>query len=727
MKLQPPVSHVATVARPELLDLLASTPAGGVAGIFAPTGYGKTTLLSDLHRTISTRTAWLTVDGFDSDPARFWRHLLTACNDAAPGRFELRDWDRSDLRFIDEVVVPSFLNAMNGLDRPLLVLLDDVSLIEHTSPVWDQLSYVIDLLPGSARLVIAGRVEPDLGLARSTAGGRLIRVGTRQLAFGAGQVAAVITAESGVEPDPDEVATTLASTEGWPAGVQLAVSARSAAPRPVDAKPGPRPSQSASLGAATVHMTDEVLRYCDGATVTMLERLSVLDHFCPDIAAEVTGIPDSHARLARLVKRNAFIEPTDSTGNLRMHPLLRAGLIRRLAPRGSSLTKRLHERAFEALLSRGRIVDAASHGVALTESRPIRQLLAAHWYQLLASGEHEVVRRGLGRLSPTELAGDPALLSARSRLQLRDGDNRGAAATLTTLARGCSDEEHLLLAEIGDAELRLRRGLVAEVAAEAGSLVSRSGQLAATSVTAMLLAAQAALWNHELDRARDHLESLLTTVPECHLVPLVTAQAHLAVVLAEQHHPERAERTARSGLERGATTAKAPSPAISLLRAALALSLRRSGHLAQSVDEARRAAVGPTGADPLGSTYALLVAAGVARAAGSQEVGRVHVAAARERTEGLADIGLLLEQVWRRESRSMRRLQYVADPMVVPLTDREHQQLRLLPMDLTQREIAAELSISYNTVKTNSRSIYQKLGARSRAEAVAAARNLRLI
>ena len=61
------------------------------------------------------------------------------------------------------------------------------------------------------------------------------------------------------------------------------------------------------------------------------------------------------------------------------------------------------------------------------------------------------------------------------------------------------------------------------------------------------------------------------------------------------------------------------------------------------------------------------------------------------------------------------------------LTQRELEVLRLLPSGLSQREIAAELFVSFNTVRTHTRVIFQKLGVTSRAEAVARARELGLL
>ena len=53
--------------------------------------------------------------------------------------------------------------------------------------------------------------------------------------------------------------------------------------------------------------------------------------------------------------------------------------------------------------------------------------------------------------------------------------------------------------------------------------------------------------------------------------------------------------------------------------------------------------------------------------------------------------------------------------------------LRLLRSEMSQREIAGELQLSFNTIKTHTRNIYRKLGVATRAEALVRARSLALL
>jgi LuxR family maltose regulon positive regulatory protein len=67
------------------------------------------------------------------------------------------------------------------------------------------------------------------------------------------------------------------------------------------------------------------------------------------------------------------------------------------------------------------------------------------------------------------------------------------------------------------------------------------------------------------------------------------------------------------------------------------------------------------------------------------------------------------------------------DGLIEPLTDRELTILRLLPAPSSLRELASDLFVTPNTLKTHLRAIYRKLGAESREEAVIRARERGLI
>ena len=68
-----------------------------------------------------------------------------------------------------------------------------------------------------------------------------------------------------------------------------------------------------------------------------------------------------------------------------------------------------------------------------------------------------------------------------------------------------------------------------------------------------------------------------------------------------------------------------------------------------------------------------------------------------------------------------------SSPLVEPLTTREREVLRLLMDGASNREIAAYLVLSINTVKKHILNLCGKLGVQSRIQAVARARTLNLL
>ena len=62
-----------------------------------------------------------------------------------------------------------------------------------------------------------------------------------------------------------------------------------------------------------------------------------------------------------------------------------------------------------------------------------------------------------------------------------------------------------------------------------------------------------------------------------------------------------------------------------------------------------------------------------------------------------------------------------------PISERELEVLRLLDSELSNREIAARLFVSLETVKSHTKHIYAKLGVRARHQAVSQAKELGLL
>ncbi len=75
-------------------------------------------------------------------------------------------------------VVPRLGAALASMTAPMVLVLDDVHLL-HDRECQAALSVLADHVPGGSRLVLAGRAEPPLRIARLRAEGRVLEIGPR--------------------------------------------------------------------------------------------------------------------------------------------------------------------------------------------------------------------------------------------------------------------------------------------------------------------------------------------------------------------------------------------------------------------------------------------------------------------------------------------------------------------------------------------------------------------
>ena len=97
----------------------------------------------------------------------------------------------------------------------------------------------------------------------------------------------------------------------------------------------------------------------------------------------------------------------------------------------------------------------------------------------------------------------------------------------------------------------------------------------------------------------------------------------------------------------------------------------------------------------------------------------------RDRHETLGEVSAPLETEPETD-RAQRRLG-TRKPLDAPLSERELEVLNLLASGRTNSEIARDLFVSVGTVKSHTGNIYRKLDAKNRAEALARARELRVL
>jgi LuxR family maltose regulon positive regulatory protein len=146
---------------------------------------------------------------------------------------------------------------------------------------------------------------------------------------------------------------------------------------------------------------------------------------------------------------------------------------------------------------------------------------------------------------------------------------------------------------------------------------------------------------------------------------------------------------------------------------------------------ARAAMLAARGHWAIDGAHALLLHAAFKRSTGELTASRALLREARRVVTPCVDAGVVPAAIERAERAlgggAAAAAGVAAAPGVEELSERELAVLRLLASELSQREIAGQLFVSFNTIKTHSRTVFRKLRVSSRADAVARGRELGVI
>ena len=304
-----PFLHPDLIRRGALLEWFSAHRTERVVAIFAPAGYGKTTLLGQAAEADPRPFAWVSVEDRDNDPVVLMTqvaHGLERIVKVGPAVFEALRFPVSALW---STTVPRLGAAVASIERAAVVVVDDVDLLCDRDCL-DIVAAILAYLPEGSQLVLGGRQEPQLGLARLRAERGLAELGREELAFGAVEAGALLHA-AGVELPESEVADLTRKTEGWAVGLYLtSLSLREGGSLDRDAGS----SIGGQSGPIADYLRSEVLSRMTSEHVSFLTRTAVLERMCGplcDVVLEQTG---SAAMLESLERSNRLVVPLDGRG-----------------------------------------------------------------------------------------------------------------------------------------------------------------------------------------------------------------------------------------------------------------------------------------------------------------------------------------------------------------------------------------------------------------------------
>jgi LuxR family maltose regulon positive regulatory protein len=408
-------------------------------------------------------------------------------------------------------------------DRLILVI-DDLH--ELNSPeTLAQLARLLINLPPGVHAVLTTRRDLRLGLHQLRLAGELAEIRAADLRFTEPETRELLAA-SGIALSQAGAALLHQRTEGWAAGLRLAVLSLAGHPDPERFVT----EFSGTDRAVAEYLLGEMLDRQPPEVQDLLLRTCLLDRVNGELADLLTGRPGSERTLLELEDANAFVVSLDPGRTwFRYHhlfaDLLRLQLRRTLAEHVPAL----HRLAAGWFARHGHVVEAIEHTQAAGDWPDAARLLADHSFSLTLDGQAQTIQVLL-RAFPPGAGADPGLALVRAGGDLVQGRLDEAAA-------------HLAVAETyaGTAPPDRRRRLRVAIAALQLSLARRRGNL-----TGVL--EQVRFLNSPVTGPSDEDIALGSDLRAVALMNLGTVEAwSLALPEAERHLQEGAALARRIG------------------------------------------------------------------------------------------------------------------------------------------------------------------------------------
>ncbi len=221
-KLRLPFTRSEVVPRLRLQKQIAEGLQNPLTLVIAPAGYGKTTLLAASLPDCRMPVAWLSLDRDDNQPGRFLSYLITAIQTAENQiGIEAAQLASQAHQVLPEIVLTSLINDLDGMNRELVLALDDYQFISNPD-VHAVMAFLLEHLPLNFHLLIASRSDPPLPLSRLRARGQMVELRAADLRFTAEEAANFMNDVMNIHLDAKSISVLEERTEGWITGLQMA-------------------------------------------------------------------------------------------------------------------------------------------------------------------------------------------------------------------------------------------------------------------------------------------------------------------------------------------------------------------------------------------------------------------------------------------------------------------------------------------------------------------------
>lgn len=395
------VNHIyrfKAVARTKLFKVIDDSVNSRVTLIYAPAGFGKTTLLSSwitMCKKRSISAAWFTLDEEDNDDTRFWMYFVAAIKEVIPTIGEKSEILLKSARIGGmETVITVLINEILEHQKKFLFIIEDLHLIQNKE-ILHSLKFFINHMPQTVHLIITSRRDVSNVISGIKNYETTLKIGQDELKFTKEETAAFLEEVMGLDVSEEELTKFYGLTEGWPAGLQMAAlfCKQKGIEAIMDKKSGMMQTQFANC------FIEDILNSQPDDVYEFLIKTSLLGTFPYDLCVEVTGMSDCRNILNEVLEMNFFISSLEDKEKwYRYHTLFTTFLKKKIEEEHPDLAKEVYLKAGQWYEKKGYKQEAASYYLKGENFEKAVMLMEEVSTELIYRGQFSILQKWTERI-----------------------------------------------------------------------------------------------------------------------------------------------------------------------------------------------------------------------------------------------------------------------------------------------------------------------------------------
>lgn len=373
---RPPKLHEGHTARPRLNEFISEQLSNyQVLVVSAPSGYGKTTAVTDWAQSNIHRVAWLTLGRLDDNAMRIDTRILQALQSRARDELNADLLELSEVQFGACDLAAKYDHIVAALEfaaEPITLVIDDCQ--QANDQINEGLlGAMLELPIHNLHIILIGTKLTEFALSRTMLHNPSAALRAQQLAFTLEEI------ESVAQVDHTTAQRMFQQTNGWPIAVKVFHLA--------NIEPNADSYDADRL--FTEYFQNHLLKSLSDDLAKLALETSICEVVTPELAEGITGLSNARELLSQADDMELFINRYESTSGIvyRWHSVFADRARAVLESQQPGAVRQAYAKAAKITELQFSAIEAAIYWVKAGEINEAIDVICVHWVEILISSD----------------------------------------------------------------------------------------------------------------------------------------------------------------------------------------------------------------------------------------------------------------------------------------------------------------------------------------------------